>query len=81
MKTAVINAFLGLAALMLAACGTPEKTTDPSTGAGGLLGGAAEAAGFGNGAEVAKLMEFHRLCLSIVSEVYIGCIAHGSLAF
>jgi hypothetical protein len=34
MKTAVINAFLGLAALMLAACGTPEKTTDPSTGAG-----------------------------------------------
>jgi hypothetical protein len=34
MKTAVINAFLGLAALMLAACGTPEKATDRSTSAG-----------------------------------------------
>jgi len=33
MKTAVVNAFLGLAALTLAACGTPEMTTDPSTGA------------------------------------------------
>ena len=32
MKTAVINAFLGLAALILAGCGTPGKTTDPSTG-------------------------------------------------
>jgi hypothetical protein len=34
MKTAVIDGFLGLAALMLVACGTPEKTTEPSTGAG-----------------------------------------------
>lgn len=34
MKTAVIDGFLGLAALMLVACGTPEKTTEPGTGAG-----------------------------------------------
>ncbi|HEY0702492.1 MAG TPA: nuclear transport factor 2 family protein [Candidatus Acidoferrales bacterium] len=33
MKTAVINVFLGLAAVILAACGTPEKTTDPGTSA------------------------------------------------
>ena len=34
MKTAVINAFFGLAALMLAACGTPENSTDTNTSAG-----------------------------------------------
>jgi len=34
MKTAVVKAFLGLAALTLAACVSPERTTDPSTGAG-----------------------------------------------
>jgi hypothetical protein len=34
MKAAVINTFLSLAGLMLAACGTPEKTTDLTTGAG-----------------------------------------------
>jgi hypothetical protein len=33
MKTVFIKAFLGLAAVILAACGAPEKTTDPSTGA------------------------------------------------
>jgi hypothetical protein len=32
-KTAFINAFLGLAVLILAACGTPEKSTDTSTSA------------------------------------------------
>jgi hypothetical protein len=44
-----------------------------------LLGRAAEAAGFRDGAKVAKLMEFHRLCLSIISELYIGCIDRISL--
>jgi Domain of unknown function (DUF4440) len=34
MKTAVINAFLGLAALMLAACGSPENSTGTNTSAG-----------------------------------------------
>ena len=34
MKTAVINAFFGLAALMLAACGAPENSTDTDTSAG-----------------------------------------------
>jgi hypothetical protein len=34
MKTAFISAFLGLAALILAACGTPENSTDTNTGAG-----------------------------------------------
>jgi hypothetical protein len=34
MKTAVINGFLALAALMPVACGTPDNTTEPSTGAG-----------------------------------------------
>jgi hypothetical protein len=34
MKTAVINAFFGLAALMLAACGAPENSTDTNTSAG-----------------------------------------------
>lgn len=34
MKTASIAAFLGLVVLMLTACGTPEKTIDPGTGAG-----------------------------------------------
>ena len=40
-----------------------------------LLGGAAERTGLGDSAEVAKLMKLHRLCLSIVSELYIGSIA------
>jgi len=44
-----------------------------------LLGGATEAAGFGHGTEVTKLMELHRLYLSIVSELYIGCIGYGTL--
>jgi hypothetical protein len=34
MKAAFINAFLGLAALIVAACGTPEKATDTNTSAG-----------------------------------------------
>ena len=34
MKAAFINAFLGLAALILAACGTAEKSTDTNTSAG-----------------------------------------------
>ena len=34
MKAAFINAFLGVATLMLAACGTPEKSTDTNTSAG-----------------------------------------------
>jgi hypothetical protein len=33
MKAAFINAFLGLAALILAACGAPEKSTNTSAGA------------------------------------------------
>lgn len=33
MKSAVTSAFLGVAALILAACGIPEKTTNPGTGA------------------------------------------------
>lgn len=33
MKTAFLNASLGLAVLLLAACGTPEKSADTSTGA------------------------------------------------
>src|SRR6266849_3096829 len=44
-----------------------------------LLGGAAKAAGFGDGAKVAKLMQLHRLCLSILSELYIGCIGRAPL--
>ncbi len=44
-----------------------------------LLGGAAKAAGFGDGAKVAKLMQLHRLCLSILSELYIGCIGRARL--
>jgi hypothetical protein len=39
-----------------------------------LLGRTAETAGFRNGTEVTKLMDFHRLYLSIVSELYIGSI-------
>lgn len=34
MKAAFINAFLGLAALVLVACGIPEKSTDTNTSAG-----------------------------------------------
>ena len=34
MRAAFMNAFLGLAALILAACGTPEKATDTNTSAG-----------------------------------------------
>lgn len=34
MKAAFINVFLGLAALVLMACGTPEKSTDTNTSAG-----------------------------------------------
>jgi Domain of unknown function (DUF4440) len=34
MKAAILNAFLGVAALMLVACGTPEKSTDTTTNAG-----------------------------------------------
>ena len=34
MKAAFINVFLGLAALVLVACGTPEKSTDTNTSAG-----------------------------------------------
>jgi hypothetical protein len=45
----------------------------------GLFRGTAEAAGFRDSAEVAKLMELHRLCLSIVSELYIRCIGRGAL--
>jgi len=30
MKTAIVGGFLGVAALMLVACGTPEKTTEPT---------------------------------------------------
>lgn len=44
-----------------------------------LLRGAAEAAGFGDRAEVAELVEFHRLCLSIVCELYIGSIGEEGL--
>ena len=44
MKTAVINAFLGLAALILAGCGTSGKTTDPGTGSGVTKPAAAETA-------------------------------------
>jgi hypothetical protein len=57
-----------------------------------LLGGAAEGTGFGDGAKIAELVEFHkrsltsaqtrhRLCLSIVSEVYIGSIGAANLSF
>ena len=46
-----------------------------------LLGGAAERASLGDRAEVAKLMKFHRLCLSIVSELYIGSIAAVARSF
>ena len=42
-----------------------------------LFRGAAERAGFRHRAEVTKLVKFHRLCLSIVSELYIGSIAVG----
>jgi hypothetical protein len=45
-----------------------------------LFGGAAERPGVGDGAEVAELMDFHRLCLSIVSEPYIGCIGGTALS-
>src|SRR5205807_2616997 len=44
-----------------------------------LFGGAAERAGFCHGTEVTKLVNFHRLCLSIVSELYIGSIRRGPL--
>jgi hypothetical protein len=44
-----------------------------------LFRGAAERAGFGHRAEVTKLVKFHRLCLSILSEVYIGSIGRGPL--
>jgi hypothetical protein len=40
----------------------------------GLLGGARKRAGIGNSTEVAELMEFHRLCLFILSELDIGTI-------
>ncbi len=44
-----------------------------------LFRGAAERAGFGHGADVTKLVKFHRLCLSIVSELYIGSIGRNLL--
>ena len=44
-----------------------------------LLGGTAKAAGLGDGAKVTELMELHRLYLSIVSELYIGCIGRRPL--
>ena len=40
---------------------------------------AAETAGIDDGTEVAKLVEFHRLCLSSLSEVSIGRIGAGSI--
>src|SRR6267143_4320933 len=46
-----------------------------------LFRSAAERAGFGYRAEVTKLVKFHRLCLSIVSEVYIGSIGRSLLGF
>ncbi len=45
----------------------------------GLFGSAAERAGFSHRAEVTKLVKFHRLCLSIVSELYIGSIGRALL--
>jgi hypothetical protein len=45
----------------------------------GLPGSAAEAAGIDDGAEVAKLVDFHRLCLSSLSELYIGTMGRGRI--
>lgn len=46
-----------------------------------LFRGAAEAPGFCNGTKVAELTEFHRLRLSIVSELDIGIIGAQLLRF
>src|SRR5882762_6545506 len=46
-----------------------------------LFRGAAERGGFRHRTEVTKLVKFHRLCLSIVSEVYIGSIGRSPLGF
>jgi hypothetical protein len=42
-----------------------------------LFGGTRERARVSNSAEVTKLVKFHRLCLSILSEVDIGTIGRG----
>src|SRR4029077_6030752 len=47
----------------------------------GKLRRAAETIGFSDGAEVAKLLEFHRLYLSIVCDLCIGCIGAPALRF
>jgi len=46
-----------------------------------LFSSTAEAAGFGDGAKIAELMEFHRLCLFILSELDIGIIGGKALRF
>jgi hypothetical protein len=46
-----------------------------------LLRRQAETAGIGDRAEVSKLLEFHRLRLSMLCELYIGCIDAHSLVW